>query len=75
MGQPGRKRNRWNVPENCTIIRRGELRFMRCGRNERNVICVLGDPDSPESEFMFEIADTMIDDVIAGLTAMKQLLR
>lgn len=56
-------------------LRRGALFFTRCGRDESNVLCTYGQPGEPESEHVFELHESYIDDVIAGLTAMKATRR
>lgn len=55
-----------------TFLRRGSLTFERVAPEESNVKCTLGDPEDPESEHVFQIHESLIDDVIAGLTAMKR---
>lgn len=57
-------------------VKRGELYFVRREPSSRvnnpgSVIeCSLGEFGDPESEFMFEIHEAYIPDVIAGLTAL-----
>lgn len=55
-----------------TFLKRGHLTFRRVGANESNIECTLGDPKDPESEFIFQVHEYYIDDIIAGLTAMKK---
>lgn len=51
------------------IIIRGELHFVTDG----NMIkCWLGEPDNPESEFIFEVNKVFSKDIISGLTAINQ---
>ena len=52
-----------------TPIVRGELHFFRNSRG--NVECYFGDPKDPESEFILEVHVGMLDDLIAGLTAIR----
>ena len=51
------------------IIIRGELHFEIIGND--TVQCYLGNPNDPESEFIFEVHKSYIKDMIAGLTALN----
>ncbi len=55
-------------------IKRGELVFERkvLSPNTEVIRCTLGDPESAESEHMFEFHASFVKDVIAGLTAMTK---
>ena len=50
------------------IIRRGCLFFEQVKNG--NVKCTYGHPDSPESEYVFELHKSYFASVIAGLRAM-----
>lgn len=50
-------------------IIRGELYFELIGKD--TVQCYLGDPEHSDSEFIFEVHESYINDIIAGLTSLK----
>lgn len=50
-------------------FKRGEFYFERVER--QCVRCWLGPPGESESEFIFELHESFIDDLIAGLTVLK----
>ena len=54
--------------KNKNEIVRGGFHFIK--KNE-NIICWLGEPDNPESEFIFEVHEFYVKDLVAGLTAIK----
>lgn len=50
-------------------IIRGELHFELIGKD--TVQCYLGDPEHSDSEFIFEVHESYVNDIVAGLIALK----
>lgn len=50
-------------------VRRGALVFTRIAEDQ--IKCTLGEPNDAESEFVFQVHESFVDDMIAGLVALR----